>query len=328
MIIGFHSNQLDIRGSGIAIHDYAKYNMEILGNQSIVITCDHQSIDNRGLFLFQNGFQMRFYNDPLNRNGTATKDIDKIVREEKIDILYFVKAGADDGILSIGCRNVVHCVFVMNTPHGDVYAAVSEWLSKQYDYKFPFVPHIININEYWEKYKDNLSITRESLSIPKNNIVFGRYGGEEEFNIPFVYKTISKILKKRKDIYFIFMNTNKFISHDHVLFFEPTFSMRDKVSFINVCDAMIHARSRGETFGFAIGEFSAMGKPIITWTGSKEKAHIDILGSKGIYYNNKRDLYKILYNFQDHLHNTDYNVYGKIYTPQNVMKKFEEVFIR
>ena len=37
-----------------------------------------------------------------------------------------------------------------------------------------------------------------------------------------------------------------------------------KVSFINTCDCMIHARTDGETFGLAIAEFSTLNKPIIS----------------------------------------------------------------
>ena len=40
-----------------------------------------------------------------------------------------------------------------------------------------------------------------------------------------------------------------------------------KVKFINTCDAMIHARAMGETFGLAVAEFSKKNKPVIFVSG-------------------------------------------------------------
>ena len=36
MNIVFHSNQLSLRGTEVAIYDYARYNEEYLGNNSII----------------------------------------------------------------------------------------------------------------------------------------------------------------------------------------------------------------------------------------------------------------------------------------------------
>ena len=38
MKIAFHSNQLGLRGTEIALFDYAYYNRELLGNESIIIS--------------------------------------------------------------------------------------------------------------------------------------------------------------------------------------------------------------------------------------------------------------------------------------------------
>ncbi len=37
--VAFHSNQLGIRGTEVALYDYARYNEEILGNKSYIISC-------------------------------------------------------------------------------------------------------------------------------------------------------------------------------------------------------------------------------------------------------------------------------------------------
>ena len=93
---------------------------------------------------------------------------------------------------------------------------------------------------------------------------------------------------------------------------------------------MIHARNEGESFGLSCGEFSIRNKPVITWNGSRERSHIEILGDKGIYYNNEGDLYEIMSNFWKQLItpgiSQDWNAY-KDYTPEKVMKIFNEVYL-
>jgi hypothetical protein len=90
---------------------------------------------------------------------------------------------------------------------------------------------------------------------------------------------------------------------------------------------MIHARSDGETFGLAIGEFSSLNKPIITCRSSVDNCHIDILGDNGIIYNSEEELVTILNNIRTITNSKkDWNMY-KEYSPYNVMKKFHNVFL-
>ena len=59
MKIAFHNNQLSLRGTEVAMYDYAKYNEEILGNESIVIS-KHPSIWNYSHPLAEKKFKERF----------------------------------------------------------------------------------------------------------------------------------------------------------------------------------------------------------------------------------------------------------------------------
>ena len=56
--------------------------------------------------------------------------------------------------------------------------------------------------------------------------------------------------------------------------------------FFATCDAMLHAREEGETFGMAVAEFSLRNKPVITYNGSGQydNAHVRMLGSKALLY--------------------------------------------
>ena len=66
-----------------------------------------------------------------------------------------------------------------------------------------------------------------------------------------------------------------------------------------------------------------MNKPIITFFGSPERSHIDILKDKGIYYNNRNELYNILTNFVPDA-TQDWDCY-KEHTPEKVMHKFHNI---
>ena len=58
---------------------------------------------------------------------------------------------------------------------------------------------------------------REKLNIPDNAVVFGRHGGTDTFDIPFVKSIISKIVREFPNIYFIFVNTPSFDNHNQII---------------------------------------------------------------------------------------------------------------
>jgi len=88
------------------------------------------------------------------------------------------------------------------------------------------------------------------------------------------------------------------IRSDDTYFSYENGDINKKVEFINTCDAMIHARQMGETFGNAIAEFSIKNKPIITSRGY-DNNHLHILKDKAIIYNqnNVEEIYNIFKNF-------------------------------
>ena len=64
--------------------------------------------------------------------------------------------------------------------------------------------------------------------------------------------------------------------------------------FLNSCDAMLHGRMRGETFGLSCLEFAIIGKPVLTYAGSAERAHLEILGDTAVLYQNAQELCEFL----------------------------------
>ena len=316
MKVAFHTNQMCLRGTEIAIYDYAKYNREFLNNESIIFCNANNELVDTVVERFKSQFQCFFYSN--------IKELEDVCIKENIEHTYFIKSGFRDGLQLTNSKNLIHAVFPTNWQefHGDKLAFVSEWLSKEHgNFKIPFVPHMIDLKPH----DKNL---RERLAIDPNAFVIGCYGGQDSFNLAFVHQTILKALELRKELIFIFMNISKFANHERLLFLPGDSNLEFKTAFINTCDAMIHARGIGESFGLACGEFSIMNKPVITYSKSPQRSHIDILGDKAILYKGTKDLLNIFLDIdKKYVRSKDWDAYSKEFNPKSVMKLFDSVFL-
>lgn len=115
-----------------------------------------------------------------------------------------------------------------------------------------------------------------------------------------------------------------------VHFIPSTSDDYEKEKYFETCNAMIHGRSDGETFGLAVGEMSLRQKPVITqeWAPRYFNQHVKILGEKGYYYNNQKELMDIIDEFVVKGINKkkDHNAYRKFH-PKYVMQTFKRVFL-
>jgi hypothetical protein len=314
------------RGTEVAVYDYAKYNENILHNHSVIICFkpDAQSRigfpDDRFSYeKFKSRFQIIEIDDISEMNG--------VIDTYSIDVFYTLTHGGKDiyqcEIKDIwgNCKTIKHCVFDSTYPEGDFYIGINDYINKKSNTNIKIIPHIVDLpdcNENW----------RSILNIPNTSIVFGRHGGYHQFNMPMVHNAIKEFLKTNTDVYFLFLNTNKFYTHPRIIYIDKIQDDPiEKVRFINTCDAMIHGRGEGEMFSLAIGEFSIKNKPIITCP-SGDTGHIDILREKGIYYRSKRELIHVFRNIHILIkHFPNWNAYGQ-YTPENVMNLFKEMLSR
>lgn len=318
--IAFLSNFLSIRGTEVALYDYANYNETILNNKSIIITRAYervkQSVDAHTCVYdkFENRFAVFYYR--------TRDDIEKILEAQHCDILYVIKSGENDGLYSEKRKTIIHCVFAMDQPHGDVYIGISNYVARIYGKNmYKVLPHIVNLPQT----SVNL---RHQLNIPEKSLVFGRYGGYTTFDIKFVHEVVEEFASQNENIYFLFMNTENFCKENHknIIFLDATTDLIEKVKFINTCDALLHARQDGETFGLACGEFALKDKIVITYGKSKDYAHLDIMKNDCLVYNNYDELMDILVNFDTKKIgiNVQNNGYKK-FTPEYVMDIFRNV---
>lgn len=325
MKICLHSNQLDNRGTGKAIRDYGKALRNILNHE--VCYMSSSSSNNESLSLISKNFPVYLYNGHADRQtGFNVKaEIEQLVEKHKIDFFYMIKSGVDDNATPTNCKAGIHYVFNGSEPHGNVYAAVSKTLAEKYK-RNKFVPHIVRS---LPPSKD----IRTELNIPKNALVVGRHGGYDTFDLPFVHEAIQQVLEKRKDIYFLFLSTKPFTSHERVIHFENILNEQGIYNFIHACDIMLHARHMGETFGLSVGEFAACNKPVMTWHGLGhnfyDTAHIVQLKDKAILYSDKNEIINYLSNIKPiDFAGTNWDTFTEIFGDNNVIRQYEKVFLK
>ena len=306
---------MSLRGSENALWDYANFNETILGNHSLV--CHVEKLENVENPTFAK-WKARF---PLIPYRTKT-ELSLKLKESGVDILYQIKPGPYDGFVIPGLKNCIHSMFLSDEFHGDCFAYVSRWASRVMTGKEEsFIPHFVPKLES----KKNL---RGKLGISVNSKVFGRHGGRDTFNILFARKAVIDHAQNFAGDHFIFLNTEPIRGTEklkNVHYLVPTVDPEEKAQFLATCDAMLHARWHGETFGLAVGEFAVLGKPVITFSESRERAHLEMLGKQALQYRNVGELAGILREFRPHkTQGTEYEIFAD---PKVVMELFQKKFL-
>jgi len=315
MKVAFHSRLLTERGSEGAMLDYARLNRVILRNESIICIPDRPGFTGSPLLQkWREEFEVIQYRNKY--------DLGRILEKEAAEVLYLTKPGPFDGFLVPGVKNCVHAQFLCDEFHGDAYAYLSSWMSQvMTGEKNSFVPF------YVPKLVSEESLRKE-LGIPEDAKVFGRHGGRDTFNIPFAQRAVAEHAKSCPEEHFLFLNTEPIRGTErfpNVHYLPATVDPVAKAKFLDTCDAMLHARWHGETFGLAVAEFAVLGKPVITFAESRERAHLEMLGSAALLYRNRNELRGILEDFQPHrVAGTEYDQHAD---PSLVMRVFQQKFL-
>ena len=154
-------------------------------------------------------------------------------------------------------RLAVHGYFASSQPWGDAFARVSPMISPSAA-DVPVVPYIVRP---LPRSEDNQGL-RARLGIPRDATVLCSYGGRVVFDIPHVRQTVCDLGtgNGHPHLYFLFANHRPFCrSQDAArrVLHLPNLGRKQAMSnFIASCDAMLHGRGAGETFGLAGYEVS------------------------------------------------------------------------
>jgi hypothetical protein len=299
------------------LFDYAVGNEDILGGESIILYKKNNSKNEKAAIeKFSKRFTVIAYDN--------FSDVDSHLKKHGAHLMYMIKSGKNDGLFSRAIPTMVHAVFPTNPSqaHGASYAYVSEWLSRRCSAnQIPCVPHMVKLPNTDED-------IRHQLGISKTDKVIGSYGGRFNFDIPSAHLAVKELVNSRSNLKFIFMNTEPFTDHPNAIFLPGTTDLYYKVKFINSCDAMLHARRLGESFGLACAEFSIRNKPIITYRYNKHTHHHDVLGDKALYFSNKESLVKIIDSIDPiAIKKNNWDCYSEKYNQTKVMGLFDKHLI-
>ena len=322
----FYTHQLNYRGTTNSLVDYAEFNESVLGNESTIVY--NADFNDEGLDILSSDkviedLKKRFNVIPY--HAGPEKNFDKLNDiASKYDLFYFQKAGLPENPAITSTKTANHAVFQYCVPHGDRYGYISEWLSEEakrlHNIDIPFVPYIVDLPP---PNKD----LRAELGIPKDKFVFGRHGGQYTFDKGFVWGAIRQIAETRNDIVFLMANTMKVVQHPNIIYIDPFFGNQEKSNFINACDAMIHGRNLGESFGGAIAEFLFHNKPVMAWNEGFDRNHVKMLAETGLLYDEKT-VYNNMIHLRDYMVGKEYKHIVEPFTPKNVMEQFNKVFIQ
>jgi glycosyltransferase involved in cell wall biosynthesis len=132
-------------------------------------------------------------------------------------------------------------------------------------------------------------------------------------------------VEQRPDYVFVFAGTEQWADHPRIRFIKEFHDLQVKSNFINTCDAMIHARSNGESFGLAVAEGLFHNKPVLVWEGGEDQNHTFMLRGSELIYNQSNIKDKLL-NIRDYIALEDWQQRVAEFNPTTVMNKFNKVF--
>jgi hypothetical protein len=329
----FWTPQLCERGTAVAVFEYADGAEKVLGMTSW-IAYDALAWNNFSGMVAR--FRSRF-GDRLIALEQGFDGVDALLAEHDIAFLHCLRQETVSPCRSRlpHVRVLLHYVF--DGSDGNVGSSAADVrfarISSVVPGASPVVPHIV---QPIIQSNDHAPDLRSELGIPADATVFGRHGAYETFDIGFVREAVVEIAASSPSIYFVFMHTAPFVQRPNVLHINRSCDPDRKAAFIRTCDAMIHGRSNGETFGLAVAEFSAANKPVITSAahhdGGKARFHLDALAAHGthcerLFYEDKASLLALLAGFDRAvmaMH--DWRAH-RSYEPEAVMATFASVFL-
>jgi hypothetical protein len=316
-VIAFHTDSFNVRGTCVAIYDYAHYAELWYDVRAVIISKkggDH-SVD--AIRRFRSRFPIDTYDDNL----------DSVLDRYGVDAVYGIVYGGHEEPIRTKRPLCIHCAFCMWNPYSDIYLGVSDWVASKPESPegAQFVPHIISLKPLPQHI-----ISTYRKGIPKGHTVFGRIGGADVFN--FGHSVISRVVREREDVWFLLMNVNRWDDHPRIKVYPPTSNLLQKQLLISACDAMIVPELMGHTFGLSIAEFCRAGKPIVCLDRDASphfnRQHLDELGEHAHLFRTEEEFRSILLMDENDLNQKDTSKCYQQYRPHTVMDDFNRLIIQ
>lgn len=262
---------------------------------------------------------------------------DKAWLRRNFDSGYLMKVDGKDGRRFRGIWNGVHAVFREYLPQGESYVYISKWLADEMKstidrdkvrksrgvlarlrgcknaLKFLGVPYIVNMP------RPNQASIRRDLAVPKDCFMITRYGGWNEFNIPWVRNELLRFLDRNSDVFFVAVNTKPFADHPRIIYSDRIINLQRKGALLESADLFLHARDIGETFGMSIVESMQMGTDVLSCSVGADGHHRVLLSEGDHLFGSSEEL-------SHHLENrlTYWRDYGK--QPRDTLMRIADNF--
>lgn len=343
------------RGTGSSTFDYADYAERLSGAEVALVIClwFPDASYNATVLRFRKRFREVFevgkaesgwgMGKTFRHSNYVASTVVPLLRGRRVTHVYAQGHGDRDATLEGQIRSMppprpllaYHAVFSRNwSPWADSFATISEYVhGRNANEQLSVVNYIVRPAED----ATPQGSIRAALNIPRDATVFCGYGGGGSFNIPWVQKIVCRLASGDgpDGMVFLFANIAAFCdakaTSPRLIHLPALRREQDKHKFIATCDAMLHARGEGETFGLAIAEFSAANKPVIassnpTLGAFGGRAHLKILGERALLYSDPGSLTATLRGFNRTVAAAkDWNAHRQ-FAPEAVMPQFCIVF--
>lgn len=331
-VVAFRENALCERGTTVSLFDYADAFERLACGRAVFSAwkTECEGVTTR------RKFEDRFGADRVLITGDPNwASVDEDVDRLGVSTVYAQLIGRpQDTLVRPACaRMVVHAVFDGRRPHGDAFALISEEVVHTGD--VPVVPYIV------QRHPSGLGDMRGELGIPPDATVFCRHGGGGTFDIPFVRQALCGLLRETADDpgrpYFVFLGTYALecaadvAAYGRVTYLPSTPVRNVTYRFLNTCNACMHGRASGESFGLAVAECANAGLPVITHGGKGVDGdhHHTVLGPHALLYFNGEQFAGHIRAFDPAAHRAKADVYRQLYLssqPEYAMLQFLRVF--
>ena len=322
----FFTNALGFRGTPVAMFDYMNFFEELACGQPFIASFD--SFDSGGREVFDARFPGRQY---FLHEINASEELNALVDRLGVDAVFTMQSGETHNTPFDKPRHaklLILAVFKGMTPHGDAYAVVSG--SAYHVPSVRVVPHIVYVNASLE----GAPSLRAELGIPPAATVFCRHGGWHTFNLEWARTAVCAYAAAHPAVYFVLLGSENRTCEaglPNIVHLPTTSDKWAKQRFLHTCNACIHAREYGETFGLSIAECSMAGLPVLThaYPPAGAKHHLRVLGDAGKLYGDEFELEKLLLGFNASEEAARAGRYRALFTqfnPEAVMGTFLSVF--
>ncbi|MEO1329950.1 MAG: hypothetical protein AAFW46_09830 [Pseudomonadota bacterium] len=320
MRLAFCPIELKMRGGTVKVLNYARAARDVLGIEPVVLFDPSASAP---------GMVAEFERATIPLHAVDREvDLRRQTEGLKLDVAYRSMTGPPGDNWPACARRAMHTVFRFR--HGPLpedlrHAYISDWLAHWADGgRSAAAPHVVALPE---PSPEGVRAMRERCGAPADALLLGRLGGFEEFDLEFAQAAVREALERRSDLWFAFVNTKPFVEHPRAAFLPPIAALQEKADFFSACDASIHARRRGESFGNAIAESLAMDRAVLAWEGGLDRNHVWMLEGAGTLYRTKRDLLDRLLNLTAAELKGEWSTRVAAFRPEAAIRRFESVFL-